>query len=196
MYINLTMLEQLKTRAPRSHQYLMGQFQTFALSEDVVKVYVELIEAPEDEVRRMLSWGTLPEILIVPHLIDAGRAVQHSRAKGYRDVSSPEFTFGLFSESFFPGKIMIDASLVDAHERGEGWELSPARGLISLLGATILHELAHWLHYQIWGPGELMEMGQALEFVLYGHPGLVASDERSPWLLRWTKRERERERWQ
>ena len=177
----------LQQTTPKASAFLFSEFRNrIANAPRLVEAYQAIIgEVRTPMIRQALSWGTEPDILFVP---DAYGAVVSAATSGPNTSASDMamrrsgFACGVASVKL-PHVIVVDFAMVATHEAGQGWEVGRC-GMVPLLEATILHELAHWLWHRSMPGDEPDEMGFFLERLYYfGDDHVNPTEQRSSRLL-------------
>jgi len=135
---------------PKLKQYLKDEMPKAA----EIKVIVSAIKKfagtiTRAEIKTALEWGKDPLVVVTPNLWCAG-----VKAFGCTRPGSPD-------------QIEVDRALVQRFERGRDKVRTGSGKRVSLLGATLLHELTHWADLKD-GIDTAGEEGNKFETEIYG----------------------------
>lgn len=141
---------------PKFHQYIKNEMPKMVHVNPIISAIKKFSGATSRfSIKQALTWGTEPSIEIVTSL--------------HCDAVSAYGCYPVWGGN----KIQIDRNLVRAFEAGRDKRLTTSGLLVSVAGATLLHELTHWADakdgFDNPVPGDpLNEEGNAFELEVYG----------------------------
>jgi hypothetical protein len=134
-----------QTRFPKFTKYVRYSLPTVVNVKSIVAGFAKYGQIDRATLKRALTWGNQPTIVIKP-LVDA---------------------IGEFDGSVDANVINIETRIVEEFENGHGFRKNKWGANVYLVGVTLLHEMIHWAD-NLDGTDFPDEEGEQFERDVYG----------------------------